>query len=117
MTEWKDLVMYDNITFYYTCKKEIILTKEQKKEITKTLDDILYNKLYDGHISKIGLDMDSCFDKESCCEIGYKTGYAYNLASYPTPIPRTFPEDFFKIIPDNITVGDNIFTKKDFHAV
>lgn len=109
MNEWKDLVMWDNTSFYYVSNKKNV-SKEDLKEIKKILNFHVNNIAYDGYIKKNKINMGPTL-KLMGSEIDY------NISSYPLPSPEDFPKYIYSILPAEITRGDIKLTKHSYHAI
>lgn len=108
MTNWENLVMWDNISFYYTTND--IISGEKLKQIKKELNKYINNIAYGGYIKKHGINMSP--------EISYNNGIIdYNVSAYPTPLPKNFPQDIFNVIPEIIEFENLTLTKKTWHTV
>ena len=106
---WTNLVMWDNISFYYIPNKPV--SKDQLKEIKKLLNGYINNVVYDGYIKANMVDMKP--------EISYNRygQVEYNVSAYPKPLPKNCPEDIFSVLPESIEFNDLVLTKKDWHGV
>lgn len=105
MATWENLVMWDNISFYYGFNKPV--SEEQLKEIKKVLNNYTNNIAYNGYIKKNKVNM------HPSITIG-GTKIDYNVSAYPSPLPKNCPSDLFNIFPNEIKLDDLILSKKSY---
>ena len=109
MDKWENLVMWDNVSFYYNPNGNTF-TEDELKEIKKTLNKYI-NNAYNGHIKNNKIDM------RPTLNMNYYNQLDYNVCAYPLQIPKKFPEYIFSLLPEKITINDKIITKIDWHSV
>ncbi len=83
--EWTDLLMWDHVAVTY--RRSGTLVPEDIAHAKMTFNHVM-NHMYASHIKKTGLDM---HPKLSV----HPGGVEYCVWAYPTPSPRTFPQDLF----------------------
>ncbi len=107
--EWEDLVMWDNVSFYYTCDRK--LSDEELAIIKKTLNSVVNNS-YGGHIKKNRVNTHPliCQNKEDRL-------INYNISTYPSTCPQKLPEYISSILPDEIDVKGTKIRKHEYFAM
>ena len=112
MATWKNLVMWDNISFEYSSDED--LSKDQLKEVKRILNRYVNNVVYDGYIKANRVNM----NPEISSKIrGNKFIIDYNISAYPLPFPKNGPQDIFSILPSCIKIDDLVLSKKGVHGI
>jgi hypothetical protein len=106
---WDKLVMWDNVDF----SASSYLSEPQLKKLKKILNGYLNNVAYDGYIKKNKINMNPEIKQYN----KFKKDIYYNVYAYPLPLPQSFPEDVFKILPSIIQIDDVIIIKKSASGI
>lgn len=132
---WKDLLMWDNITVFYDVEEDINhVSDDTKRTIKCSMNHYVNNVLYEGYIGKNRIDIKPTVRYNTLQhKMVYTTGptgrqeidvikvpirqIEYTVGGYPTPTPRTYPQDLFNVLPDKMVVDGMTLVKNDFHPV
>lgn len=115
--DWNNLIMWDNVSFNYSSKER--LSEKELKYVKKILNSFV-NNAYSGYIKNTRMNMSPTIKQteDHACVSNNSFVIDYNVSGYPSPIPKTFPQDIFKIIPSKITTNDGlVITKSDYYAI